>query len=184
MGWHAHQRRAGRARDAGHSRPRLPQASAPRARGARRDATAQVIATTGAKPPEALGLATLPPNVRVERFIPYEVLLPHVDVMVTNGGYGGTTQALAHGVPLVLAGTTEDKMEVNRRVAWSGVGIDLRTDWPKPAAIREAVGRVLAEPSFRRRAEAIRDEMRQYDAPRLAAATIEGLIAGSDALPS
>ena len=34
------------------------------------------------------------------------------------------------------------------------------------------------------RAEAIRDEMRQYDAPRLAAATIEGLIAGSDALPA
>jgi hypothetical protein len=42
--------------------------------------------------------------------------------MVTNGGYGGVQQALANGVPLVVAGDSEDKPEVAARVRWSGTG--------------------------------------------------------------
>ena len=37
--------------------------------------------------------------------------------MVTNGGYGGVQLALAHGVPLVVAGNTEEKGEIAARVA-------------------------------------------------------------------
>jgi UDP:flavonoid glycosyltransferase YjiC (YdhE family) len=44
-------------------------------------------------------------------------LLPHVDAMVTNGGYGGVQQALAHGVPLVVTGDSEDKPEVAARAS-------------------------------------------------------------------
>ena len=40
--------------------------------------------------------------------------------MVTNGGYGGVQQALANGVPLVVAGDSEDKPEVAARVAVVG----------------------------------------------------------------
>jgi UDP:flavonoid glycosyltransferase YjiC (YdhE family) len=36
--------------------------------------------------------------------------------MVTNGGYGGVQMALAHAVPLVVAGAKEDKPEVAGRV--------------------------------------------------------------------
>jgi UDP:flavonoid glycosyltransferase YjiC (YdhE family) len=32
--------------------------------------------------------------------------------MVTNGGYGGVQMALSYGVPLVVAGASEDKPEV------------------------------------------------------------------------
>ena len=71
-----------------------------------------VVATTGTQPPESVKLEPLPANARVEQFIPYNHLLPHVDVMVTNGGYGGVQGALAHGIPIVAAGKTEDKMEV------------------------------------------------------------------------
>jgi formate dehydrogenase assembly factor FdhD len=39
-------------------------------------------------------------------------LLPKVDVMVTNGGYGGVQRAVSTGVPLVVAGSTEDELEV------------------------------------------------------------------------
>ena len=52
--------------------------------------------------------------------------------MVTNGGYGGVQIALSYGVPLVVAGTTEDKPEVAARVAWSGAGINLKTATPAP----------------------------------------------------
>lgn len=69
--------------------------------------------------------------------------------MVTNGGYGGVHYAMAYGVPLVVAGRTEDKVEVTARVAWSGAGIDLRTNRPQPDRIRDAVRQVLADPRYR-----------------------------------
>jgi UDP:flavonoid glycosyltransferase YjiC (YdhE family) len=121
-----------------------------------------VVATTGGPDPDLLR-ATLPANVRLERFIPHDRLLPLVDVMVTNGGYGGVQQALAHGVPLVVAGDSEDKPEVAARVRWSGTGIDLRTGRPSPAKVARAVRRVLAHPSFRARARDLQAEIAQSD---------------------
>jgi UDP:flavonoid glycosyltransferase YjiC (YdhE family) len=122
-----------------------------------------VVATTGGPDPAPLR-PTLPANVRLERFIPHDLLLPQVDVMVTNGGYGGVQQALAHGVPLVVAGDSEDKPEVAARVRWSGVGVDLRTGRPAPARLATAVRRVLEQPSFRTRATALQIEIAQTDA--------------------
>jgi len=119
-----------------------------------------VVATTGGPDPDRLG-AALPANVRIERFIPHDLLLPHVDVMVTNGGYGGVQQALAHGVPLVVAGDSEDKPEVAARVHWSGVGIDLRTGRPSPTSVAEAVRRVVARPSYAARAGALQAEIQR-----------------------
>jgi UDP:flavonoid glycosyltransferase YjiC (YdhE family) len=117
-----------------------------------------LVATTGGPDP-APHRAGLPANVRLERFIPHDLLLPHVDVMITNGGYGGVQQALAHGVPLVIAGDSEEKPEVAARVRWSGAGIDLRTGRPSPLQVTDAVRRVLAEPSFGVRARALQAEI-------------------------
>ncbi len=60
--------------------------------------------------------------------------------------------AALFGIPLVTAGLTEDKADVNARVAWSGVGIDLATNEPTPQALREAVRTVLENPTYRGRA--------------------------------
>src|ERR1700734_3442606 len=121
-----------------------------------------VVATTGGPDPEPLRRG-LPANVRLERFIPHDLLLPHVDVMITNGGYGGVQQALAHGVPLVVAGDSEDKPEVAARVQWSGTGINLHTGRPSPPQLAAAVQRVLAEPTFRHRAQAMQAEIAATD---------------------
>ncbi|MDH2427308.1 nucleotide disphospho-sugar-binding domain-containing protein [Sphaerisporangium sp. TRM90804] len=136
-----------------------------------------VVATTGV-PPESLDLGPLPANVRLERFLPHYELLPHVDVMVTNGGYGGVNTALSHGVPLVVAPATEEKHEVAARVGWSGVGIGLRRRAMTADRIRRAVSTVLAEPSYRRKARALSEEYRRHDGPRRAVELIERL-AGS-----
>lgn len=117
-----------------------------------------VVATTGGPDPAPLR-SGLPSNVRLERFIPHDLLLPHVDVMITNGGYGGVQQALAHGVPLVVAGDSQEKPEVAARVRWSGAGIDLGTGRPSPHRVAVAVRRVLAEPSFAERARALQAEI-------------------------
>jgi UDP:flavonoid glycosyltransferase YjiC (YdhE family) len=136
-----------------------------------------VVATTGGRPVAELGLDPLPANARVAPFVPHALLLPYVDAMVTNAGYNGVQVALAHGVPLIAAGSTEDKPEVAARVAWSGVGINLRTARPGEARLRRAVKEVLADGRYRTRARAMAAEMAGYDAPRRAAELLERLIA-------
>jgi UDP:flavonoid glycosyltransferase YjiC (YdhE family) len=136
-----------------------------------------VVATTGGKPVESVNLHPLPANVRLERFIPYHHLMPHVTAMVTNGGYGGVQTALAHGVPLVVAGSTEDKPEIANRVAWSGTGLNLKTKTPTPDQVRVAVRRVLTEPRFRRQARQMQTAIAHYDPATEAAQLLEQLAA-------
>lgn len=136
-----------------------------------------VVATTGV-PPEQLRLGRLPANLRLARFVPHHALLPHVDVMVTNGGYGGVNTALAHGVPLVVAAATEEKHEVASRVSWAGAGIHLKKRRLTEADIRTAVRRLLTEPGFRRSAQRLRDEYARHTAAVDAADLIEGLGSG------
>jgi UDP:flavonoid glycosyltransferase YjiC (YdhE family) len=121
-----------------------------------------VVATTGGPDPGPLRRG-LPANVRLERFVPHDRLLPHVDVMVTNGGYGGVQQALANGVPLVVAGDSEDKPEVAARVQWSGTGINLHTGRPSQAMVARAVRRILSHDSYRHRARKLQDEIAASD---------------------
>ena len=77
----------------------------------------------------------------------------------TGRTMGRVQMALANGVLLVVAGAREDKPEVAARVAWSGSGVNLRAERPKPDLIAEAVSNVLTKPSYgdnaRRLAEAI-----------------------------
>jgi UDP:flavonoid glycosyltransferase YjiC (YdhE family) len=113
-----------------------------------------VVATAGGRPIEAIP-GPIPANARLAAFLPFEWLLPKVDVLVTNGGYGSVNQALSFGIPLVTAGRTEDKADVNARVAWSGVGIDLATNEPTPPALREAIRAVLDTPHCRARARSM-----------------------------
>jgi UDP:flavonoid glycosyltransferase YjiC (YdhE family) len=109
-----------------------------------------VVCTTGGLPGSTVG--PLPDNVRAAPHLPYDRFLPQVDVMVTNGGWGGVLAAVEAGVPLVVAGASLDKPEVARRVAWSGAGLNLRTGTPGPRKVRAAVLRVLGDARMRDRA--------------------------------
>ncbi|WPH19322.1 glycosyltransferase [Variovorax paradoxus] len=122
-----------------------------------------VIATTGGPVPPALA-ANLPANARVLPFLPYDRLLPKVHAMVTNGGYGSVNHALSLGVPLVVAGTSEEKPEIAARVAWSGAGISLGTGQPGARQIGDAVRKVLGESTYRQRAAALREDFARHQA--------------------
>ena len=86
-----------------------------------------------------------------------------MDVLVTNGGYGSVNQAMSFGIPLVTAGMTEDKADVNARVAWSGVGLNLATNEPTPEALCAAVRTVLDRPAYRLRASQMAGEFARID---------------------
>ena len=121
-----------------------------------------VVATAGGRPIEAIP-GVVPRNARLASYLPFEWLLPRVNVLVTNGGYGSVNQAMSFGIPLVTAGMTEDKADVNARVAWSGVGINLATNEPTPEALRNAVRTVIDRPAYRMRASQMAAEFAGID---------------------
>src|SRR5262245_21197891 len=121
-----------------------------------------VVATAAGRPMDAIPGA-IPGSARLASYLPFEWLLPKVDVLVTNGGYGSVNQAMSFGIPLVTAGLTEDKADVNARVAWSGVGIDLATNEPTPEALRGAIRTVLGQPGYRLRASQMAAEYAEID---------------------
>lgn len=132
-----------------------------------------VVVATGGLPVSRLVQAygePLPRNVRAAEFLAYDQLLPRADVVVSNGGFGGVQHALRHGVPLVVAGDTEEKPEVAARVRWAGAGIDLRTGTPSPVRIRRAVLAVLHQSSYQANARRVGRSIARLGDPRTAIA--------------
>jgi UDP:flavonoid glycosyltransferase YjiC (YdhE family) len=119
------------------------------------------------------------PNVRVAEFLDYSALLPKLSLLVTNGGYRTVSLALKAGVPIVASGRTEDRAEVVARVAWSGVGLQVSSTPPLAAELREAITRVLTEPSFRERAKLVSASLAAIDTPREVIAILDSLVTRS-----
>ena len=134
-----------------------------------------VLVTTGGKPAEDIPV-DIPANARIAPFLPYEQVLPKIDLLITNGGYGTVNMALAQGVPIVSAGLTEDKEEVSANLQWSGGGIDLRTNEPSPEAIRTAARKILGSSVYRDRAKELAQEFASHDTEAELLALLEACV--------
>jgi UDP:flavonoid glycosyltransferase YjiC (YdhE family) len=122
-----------------------------------------VVATTAGAHTQALRERFPDPNVVIEDFIDYDDLFPHVDVFVTSGGFGSNLAAFLHGVPVVGAGKREGKNDINARVGYNRLGIDLRSERPKPARLRRAVRTLLEDPTYAGNVADLRAELHAYD---------------------
>jgi len=122
-----------------------------------------VVATTAGAGTATLRERFASPTVLVEDFIDYDTLFPHTDVFVSNGGFGSVLAAMRHGVPVVAAGRSEGKNDVDARVGHNHLGIDLRTERPRPARIRAAVHQVLHDPTYVAQVRAVREELESYE---------------------
>jgi UDP:flavonoid glycosyltransferase YjiC (YdhE family) len=136
------------------------------------DVPARLLVTIGDdRDPAELG--TLPPNVRVERWVPQEAVLPRVAAVVCHGGHGTTLGALAHGVPVVVMPLfSADQWDNAAAVAGVGAGIALdrerRTrrvlDLPAPDTLDQLAGavlRVLEDDAYRVAAGRVADAIRE-----------------------
>jgi UDP:flavonoid glycosyltransferase YjiC (YdhE family) len=103
-------------------------------------------------------LGSQPDNVRVERWISEHALLPRCDAVVSHGGSGSVIAALAHGIPLVLLPIGTDQPLNAARCEALGVGRILDPLTATPRNVQDAVGAVLAEPSYRIAARKLADE--------------------------
>ena len=134
---------------------------------------ALVLVATGGRGTDDLTARYPQPNVVVRDYVDFDRALESADVFITNGGFGGVQLSLSKGVPLVVAGINEGKSDVNARVEHAGVGINLRTESPKPADIAKAVSAVLSDPGWKQRAGKMREQFETGDPAEVAAAVVE-----------
>lgn len=114
-------------------------------------------------------------NIVIENFIPFKQVMPFADVFISNGGYGGIMLSIANKLPMVVAGIHEGKNEVCARVGYFKLGINMRTENPKPQKLREALDEVLNNPLYRKNVEKLSEEFARYDAQSLCEKFINGL---------
>jgi UDP:flavonoid glycosyltransferase YjiC (YdhE family) len=106
-----------------------------------------------------------PPNVRIEQYIPQTLLFPRCDLVISHGGSNTMLAALAHGIPHVMVPIAADQPYNAARCSAAGVAQVVRSSDATTASIREAALSVLADPSYRRAAQRIRDEMESLPGP-------------------
>ncbi|WP_063756878.1 glycosyltransferase [Streptomyces sp. NRRL F-5135] len=116
-------------------------------------------------------LGPLPPQVRVERWVPQAEVLAGASAVVCHGGSGTVFGALSAGVPLVCVPLFADQPTNARLVAEAGAGVAVEPTGSAEAEaaplgpadiprIREAVEAVLKEPSYRTAAARLGAETR------------------------
>jgi UDP:flavonoid glycosyltransferase YjiC (YdhE family) len=142
------------------------------------DGQMTVVVAAGRSDLEAISLpqGRTPDNTKIESFIPFQHILPKVDVFVTNGGFGAVNLALSKGVPMVVAGDTEDKIFTAGRVRWTGTGIDLGTGRPSSQQIRTAVHAVLGDRRYKDNAARLQREFARYNVFDLITKTLQSLL--------
>jgi UDP:flavonoid glycosyltransferase YjiC (YdhE family) len=139
-----------------------------------------VVATTAGTKTQELRERYPQDNIVIEDFIDYAYLMPHADVYVTNGGYGGVMLSLTHQLPVVAAGVHEAKNEITARVGYFKAGIDLKTERPASVQIRKAVEQVLADPDYRNQAVRLSRELKEYNTYALCASYVAELFSRQD----
>ncbi|KAF2269504.1 hypothetical protein CC78DRAFT_612471 [Lojkania enalia] len=77
-----------------------------------------VTATLVVSEPEQVPNLMVPNNAQVAKFIPYDLLLPMTDLLISNGGYRAVQHCLRLGIPLVVSGLGQDKATTNSIVQW------------------------------------------------------------------
>lgn len=127
-----------------------------------------VIVTTGGSKTDDLRKRYPFKNVLIEDFIPFEEVLSFTDVFITNGGYGGVMLSIEHHVPIVGAGIHEGKNEINARIGYFNLGINLGTETPSPEQLKLSVQKILSDKRYKEQLKKLGQEFRNYNALELA----------------
>ena len=107
--------------------------------------------------------------------VPLLTLMPRLDAVVCHGGLNTVCEALAHGVPLVVAPIRWDQPFNAAQVAESGAGIRVNFGRVSPDQLRTAVTAVLDDPAYRGAASRVRDSFAQAGGRHRAADLLERL---------
>lgn len=132
-----------------------------------------VIATTGPTldPEDFDGY---PVRIRILRFVPQSLVLPHCAAVVGHAGYGTTFGAMRHGLPMVVVPIASSDNALNAR-SLSSIGAVKALDEAERTshAIAGVLREVLDEPSYRRAAHRFAEELAAMPGPEHAVDALE-----------
>jgi len=136
------------------------------------DEPLRVLATTNRRGEQ---LPDAPSNAVVVDWLSYSQAMAVADLVVCHGGHGTVARALGAGVPVLCCPAVGDMAENGARVAWSGTGVMLPWRLMSRGALRLAVRKALAEPSYRVRAAEIAGWQAAHDGAEQGAELVEEL---------
>ncbi|CCH33137.1 activator-dependent family glycosyltransferase [Actinosynnema sp. NPDC047251] len=139
------------------------------------DLDVEVVATIAES--EQRKLTRVPDNTRVVSYVPLHALVPTCAAVINHAGPGTFLTTAVHGVPQLTVPWDFDEPELARRAARQGASLMIRADQATGPAIRAGLLRVLGEPSFRARAERLRDDIRALPSPNELVPRLEQLTA-------
>lgn len=151
-----------------------------------RDAPYNVVVSTGSLSlPDDL---KLPAHIRVFSTVPGAAVVRRSAAVIHHGGHGTLMQALAAGVPSLIAPSNPDQTLVAQQAQELGIGHSLRRpqDLPMmgtgilhemtPIRIRREIDDLLADQYCLQSCQAIRQEMETYRGATAAAEVLEGVV--------
>jgi MGT family glycosyltransferase len=127
-------------------------------------------------PPELVPVPAAATNVLVRARVPQLALLPHLRAVVCHGGHNTVCEALAHGLPLVVAPIRDDQPIVAEQVVQAGAGVRVRFARVRPPDLAAAVDQALHDPGLAAGAARIQASFAAAGGPAAAADAVESLL--------
>ncbi|MGH3273870.1 MAG: glycosyltransferase [Streptosporangiaceae bacterium] len=119
-----------------------------------------------------------PPHILFAPRLPMLDLMPRLDAVICQAGQSTVNEALAHGVPLVVAPIRLGELTVADQVTRAGAGIRVSFAAATPARLAAAVTAVLEDPGYRGNARRIGAEFSTAGGTGAAARQLAALAAG------
>jgi MGT family glycosyltransferase len=152
---------------------------------------AEAVAALGSLPVQAVvvappGMVADPPaNVLVKAWVPQVALLARAAAAVTHGGQNTVSEALAAGVPLVVAPIRDDQPINAEQVVAAGAGVRVRFGRVRADGLAAALAEVLGDARYRAAARRVGDSLIRAGGAAAAAQRIEDalLVPAGEAAP-
>ncbi|HEU5143419.1 MAG TPA: nucleotide disphospho-sugar-binding domain-containing protein, partial [Solirubrobacterales bacterium] len=137
------------------------------------DEPVRVVATTNRVMPQEP--IEVPGNAVLVDWLRYSQVMPAAALVISHGGHGTVCRALAAGTPVLISPIIGDMSETAMRVSAAKAGLSLPWRLCRPAPLRWAARRILADASFARRAEELAAWSREHDGAERGAELVERL---------
>ncbi|MCB0970392.1 MAG: hypothetical protein KDA97_02575 [Acidimicrobiales bacterium] len=117
-----------------------------------------------------------PANVVVRDRVPQLAVLAKVDAVVTHAGHNTTCEALAEGLPLVVAPIRDDQPVVADQAVRAGAAVRVKFARVRAESLGAAIEQALADDDLRAAAARLREELAAAGGPPVAATALESLL--------